>query len=285
MVASFTENSLYNFVELDIAELSRYPEGIKDICERKIDGLIVHNFFSQEEVSKVVNQLTRREAFPDAPFGDVLIYGPALYVSDLDIHKYCDEAVQFRSHCRQLFSGGRDFESQMREVLGSMSGGRSVELPTAPDGASYTPATIRVLEEGQFMGWHFENQFLHCTSGYRHLSNLVEPKDHLSYFVMLDASDVGGELILYDLEWSETEWPDRDKSGRERTGTVGGKPIASVMENYEQMSLKPSPGDLVLFDGGRILHRVSTVESSRRRITIGGFVAFSNHREKVYYWS
>ena len=173
----------------------------------------------------------------------------------------------------------------MTEILGSISGGRPVELPLAPDGAYYTPTTIRVLNEGQFMGWHFENQFLHCTTGYRHLAPLVDPETHLSYFVTLSAADAGGELILYDLQWSETQWPDTDKSGRDRTGTVGDKPIASVMEDYDQMSLNPGPGDLVLFDGGRILHRVSTVKGNRRRITIGGFVACSCDLKKVYYWS
>jgi hypothetical protein len=285
MVAASVGKSLYHFAELDVTELTHYPEGIRDICERRIDGLIVENFLSQEDVSKVVSQLTRKGPFPGSPFGDVLIYGPALYVSNSDIHQYCEEAVHFRTYCRQLFSGGADFETRLTEVLGAMSGGRPVELPTTPEGSPYTPSTIRVLEEGQFMGWHFENQFLHCTPGYRHLSTLVGPEDHLSYFVVLSASEAGGELILYDLEWSETDWPDKEHGGTKKNGLVGGKLIAEVMEDYDKMSISPRAGSLVVFDGGRILHRVSAVEGSRRRITVGGFVAFSRHREKVYYWS
>jgi Rps23 Pro-64 3,4-dihydroxylase Tpa1-like proline 4-hydroxylase len=73
--------------------------------------------------------------------------------------------------------------------------------------------------------------------------------------------------------------------GRKRNGTVNGKLIADVMENYQQMPIKPKPGSLVIFDDSRILHRVSTVEGNRRRITVGGFVAFSENGEKVYYWS
>lgn len=285
MVATSVQKSLYNFVELDVTELGQYREGIREICDRKIDGLIVHNFFSQEEISKVVSQLTRRGPFPGSPFGDVLIYGPALYVSNMDIRQYCDEAVEFRQFCCKLFSGGRDFESRMTEVLGAMSGGRPVEIPTAPDGSPYTPTTIRVLEVGQWMGWHFGNQFVHRTDGYRHLSTLMDLETHLGYFAVLSAAESGGELILYDLPWSDTEWPDTDNSGRYHTGTVGGKPISEVMEDYDKMSFRPGPGDLVLFDDGRILHRVSTVEGSRRRITIGGFAALSKDRQKVYYWS
>lgn len=207
MIKSPVAKSLYNFVELDASEIGKYPEGIKNICDRQIHGLIVKNFFSQEDISRVLSRLTRKGPFPGSPFGDILIYGPALYICDADITQYCEEAVDFRKYCRQIFSGGADFETRLTEVLGAMSGGSPVELPVTPDGYSYTPTTIRVLETGQHMGWHFENQFLHCTPGYRHLSTIVEPEDHLSYFVVLSAADAGGELVLYDLEWSETEWP------------------------------------------------------------------------------
>ncbi|WP_414517097.1 hypothetical protein [Nostoc sp. PCC 9305] len=285
MIKSPVAKSLYNFVELDVSEIGNYPEGIIDICDRQIHGLVVKNFISEEDISRVVSRLTRKGAFPGSSFGDVLIYGPALYVCDADITQYCEEAVDFRKYCRQLFSGGADFETRLTEVLGAMSGGRPVELPVTPDGYAYTPTTIRVLKTGQEMGWHFENQFLHCTPGYRHLETIVEPEDHLSYFVVLSAANAGGELVLYDLEWSETEWPDKEHGGTRKNGLVNGQLIASVMEDYDQMFLSPQAGSLVVFDAGRILHRVSAVEGSRRRITVGGFLAFSKEREKLFYWS
>ncbi|MEA5622680.1 hypothetical protein [Nostoc sp. UHCC 0251] len=285
MIKSPVAKSLYNFVELDVSEIGNYPEGIIDICDRQVHGLIVKNFLSQEDISRVVSRLTRKGPFPGSDFGDVLIYGPALYVCDADITKYCEEAVDFRKYCRELFSGGADFETRLTEVLGAMSGGRPVQLPVTPDGYAYTPTTIRVLKTGQEMGWHFENQFLHCTPGYRHLETIVEPNDHLSYFVVLSAANAGGELILYDLEWSETEWPDKEHGGTRKNGLVNGQLIASVMEDYDQMFLSPEAGSLVVFDAGRILHRVSAVEGSRRRITVGGFLAFSKEREKLFYWS
>lgn len=285
MIKSPVAKSFYNFVELDVSEIGNYPQGIIDICDRQIHGLIVKNFLSEEDISRVVSRLTRKDPFPGSPFGDVLIYGPALYVCDADITQYCEEAVDFRKYCRQLFSGGADFETRLTEVIGAMSGGRPVQLPVTPDGYAYTPTTIRVLETGQEMGWHFENQFLHCTPGYRHLETIVEPNDHLSYFVVLSAANAGGELILYDLEWSETEWPDKEHGGTKKNGLVNGQLIASVMEDYDQMFLSPEAGSLVVFDAGRILHRVSAVEGSRRRITVGGFLAFSKEREKLFYWS
>ena len=156
-----------------------------------------------------------------------------------------------------------DFETRLQEVLGMMSGGREVTVPKAIDGSEYTPTTIRVLEEGQFMGWHFGNQFLHCTPGYKYLATQINTEVHLGYFLMLSPAEAGGELILYDLEWDQTEWTDTENGGRKRNGMVNGKLIADVMEDYAQMSISPKAGSLVIFDDSRILHRVSTVQGSQ----------------------
>lgn len=282
MISLPVAKSLYNFTEIDITEIGDYPEGIKDICDRQIDGLIVENFLSQEDVSKVVSQLTPQEPSPDSPFGNVLVYGSPLCVAN-DLTKYSEKAVDFSQYCRQIFSGGVDFETRLVEVLGAMSGGRSVELPNTPDGSPYTPGTMRVLEPGQTIGWHFENMFFEA-SGYQDLSTIIEPEGHLAYILVLSAADAGGEIILYDVEWSETKWAEGKPGEMNRNALVEGKPITSVMKERDKMPISPKAGSLIVFDGGKILHSVSAVQGSRRRITLSGFLAFSHHREKVYYW-
>jgi len=276
---------LYRFEELDVADIGKRPDGLVDICDGRTEGLVIHNAFTREEVERIAGRLTRRGPLPGSPFGDVLIYGPPLYVAASDLVRYRREASEFRGFCADLCEGGRDFETRIVELLGAMAGGRTVELPCAPDGQPYTPATIRVLEVGQGTGWHFENQFLHATSGYRHLSTLINHSDHLAYFVVLEAPKAGGELVLYGMKWHETEWLDTETGGTKRTGTVEGRPIGEVLGRYAKMSMIPPPGSLVVFDGGNILHQVAPVADSGRRVSIGGFVAFSKERQHVYYWS
>jgi len=276
---------LYSFEEFDVTQIGEWPNGLADICDGRTDGLVIHNAFSREEIERIAGRLNRRGPLPDSPFGDILIYGPPLYVETSDLGRYCREASEFRRFCAELCEGGRDFEARIEELLGAMAGDRTVELPSAPDGSPYTPATIRILEVGQGTGWHFENQFLHATSGYRHLSTLINHDDHLAYFVVLEAPKEGGELVLYDLKWHETEWLDTEIGGVRCTGTVGGQPIGKVLGRYAKMNMNPPPGALVVFDGGNILHRVSPAANSGRRVSIGGFVAFSKGRRHVYYWS
>jgi hypothetical protein len=49
--------------------------------------------------------------------------------------------------------------------------------------------------------------------------------------------------------------------------------------------LKPEEGDLLLFAGGNIWHRVLTVQGNKSRITIGGFIAETNMPGRYYIWS
>lgn len=276
MVRSAVGKSLFNLIELDVTELDRYPDGIGDIYERKIDGMIIHNVFSQEEVSGVTAQLLSSEPpLQGKMLNNAYVFGQALIVSDPDLRQYFEESVNFRSGCQKLFSGVRDFETRVTEVLSIVSGSRPVEVPTVPGGYTYTPATSRVLREGQFIPPHCGNQFLHGLPQYWHLSKIVELEDQLSYFVMLNPPEAGGELVLYDLEWADT------KDGKVK----GGQLVESVIEDYEQLPIQLRAGDMLLFDGGRIWHRVSPVQGTTPRITIGGFTAFSRKRTKVYYWS
>ncbi len=276
---------LYRLEEISADDVGDRPDGLQEICDGRVDGFVIRDAFTRAEVEAVAARLTRVGPFPDAPFGNILIYGPALYVSESNLERYRSEATEFRSFCADLFGAGRDFETRITEILTAMASGRGVTLPAAPDGNPYTPATIRVLEVGQEMGWHFENQFLHATVGYRHLSTLINHSDHLSYFVVLETPKAGGELLLYDLKYNQTEWLDTEGGGIRRTGTAGGRPIGEVMQSCARIGFTPSPGSLVVFDGGNILHRVSAVEEAGRRVTIGGFVAFSKGRQGVYYWS
>jgi len=45
------------------------------------------------------------------------------------------------------------------------------------------------------------------------------------------------------------------------------------------------PGDMILFQGGQLWHRVATVEGAKDRITFGDFLGFFKDKNKIAYWS
>ena len=57
------------------------------------------------------------------------------------------------------------------------------------------------------------------------------------------------------------------------------------IENEEVQLIDPQKGDLILFAGGQIWHRVEQVMGSRERVTIGGFLSFNYEKDAVCYWS
>ncbi len=276
MVQTPDQSTLFKIVDLDVTEISQFPNGIDDIYTRQINGMIMRNVFSKADLATVVPPL-----LSDSPplkgtlLRHAFVFGQALIVSPPDLQDYFQEAESFRQDCRRLFQESQDFETKVVEILGQLSGQRPIEVPPAPHNKTYTPATIRVLRDGQFIAPHCGNQFLHGFPQYWHLSKLVELEDQLSCFVVLNAPDAGGDLVLYDLEWADT------KTGRYR----GEIPIEEVIGKCRRQVTRLSAGDMILFDGGRIWHEVSPVIGEAARITIGGFAALSQDHQRVYYWS
>ena len=64
-------------------------------------------------------------------------------------------------------------------------------------------------------------------------------------------------------------------------GYAGG--AVEIPERGERLS--PAPGELLLFDGSRLRHRVAEVEGDVPRITLGGFAAATADGEGWFAWS
>jgi hypothetical protein len=58
-----------------------------------------------------------------------------------------------------------------------------------------------------------------------------------------------------------------------------------LLQRFGTTPIRLAPGDMILFTGGRIWHRVEPVEGESERVTIGGFVALAQDGERVYFWS
>ena len=56
-------------------------------------------------------------------------------------------------------------------------------------------------------------------------------------------------------------------------------------EEVQRKKLKPGPGDMIVFAGGQIWHKVEFVQGSRPRFTIGGFMSRSKDDKTLYFWS
>jgi hapalindole-type alkaloid chlorinase len=289
---------LFHFLEIDAVDVDRYPTVIADIMGRRFDGVIVRGVLSKDVVARVVDRLERRDppfpraVFPGFPDSDASphILGRAIVASDPDLAQYFAAAADFRRCLRELFGGELDFEARLEAIFGALSGGLPAQIPVRPGGSAphdgtYTPATVRVLPDGQEIGVHVGNAFLHLPQA-KHLASIVEVADQLSYFVPLTVPESGGELVVYALEWADTERYVTSADGG-LTGSTYDASGESVrfIELCDKTTFAPGPGDLLVFDGGRYYHRITPVRGARPRRTIGGFLALTKDHRAVAYWS
>jgi hapalindole-type alkaloid chlorinase len=268
--------SLGPWLEVDADELDGdLADAISSIYDGSLDGMTIRGVFAPDEVAEAVRRLERhREQFVD--HGTVLMFGTAIVGSDDERSLYHRTAPAMTADLEELFPQG--FASRIEQVLGRVGRGRPVRVPDDGPERTYVPATARILPaSGGVIHGHTANEFCDVWPAYEHLRRTARMWNSLSYFITAQAPESGGGLMLYDLVWDDTPEdvlalamsPERDE----------------LLSRFPGRVVQPGAGDMVLFTGGRIWHRVEPVQGTTPRITVGGFVAESADGAEVLYWS
>ena len=263
------------WAEVDAADLGDHGMSIDRIYDGELAGMTIRSVFSAEEVSAVVDRLSDfRDQYVD--HGSVAMFGTAIVGSEDDRARYHEAAPVMNDDLETLFEG--QFRSRIEGVLSQAGGGRDATVPDDGPDRPYVPATVRMLPgDGGVIHAHTGNEFCDVWPAYTHLRSIARLKDSLSYFITAQPAEAGGRLMVYDLSWEDTPehvleldmGPDRDP----------------LLASYQEDAIDLGPGDVVLFTGGRLWHRVEPVRGDTPRVTVGGFVAESHDRSPLYYWS
>jgi hypothetical protein len=270
----------FNFKQFDVNDPELPGDLIKQVHEGDLEGFIIENVLTQEEVAKAIEifESIPKELILDTNTGDIFPNPFATLSHNLE--KY-DEYVGKLKEFNKL---PLDFLIEKLEY-GLKKVGRTytISKPQLKDhSGKAVPTTIR----------HFYPDkgglYVHC--GYYFQENapkyyeIVEPmkKDgQLSYFLVLQRPDEGGQLTLYDMVWEKvngkTNFTDND-----HVLDKNGKKID--LRDVNKKHFNPAPGSLLVFYGGKIWHRVENIKGSKPRITSGGFLNFSNDEKKIFYW-
>lgn len=286
------EHQLYDFRTVTVADLDNIPNGIRDMYDRRMDGLLIKNVLTLEEVETIKTNLNKLEESKKTVLNEGFSNYPMSFAqqdqtsenSRERLKAYFEGCVEFRETFLEVF--GVDFEEKVQMVLGKLAGGRTVEAPIGVDDVgTFTPGNFRFLKPGPgtikaHCGNYFHKEFPHFFS---HLSERSHVKDQLSYFLMLQPAEAGGELRLFDIEWKDVET--RLHGDTVLEGKDGKKYDLDHPRQVKYQDIKPEAGDMITFAGGQIWHRVEYVQGSRRRLTLGGFLSISHDDQKIYYWA
>jgi hypothetical protein len=254
-------------------DLESHPDGVAAVHRGELDGFVIRGVLAPDEAADFAKRTVESGLLHDNVGGRLL--GTSL-LGLPDRSTYYPAAATTRRQLDEL-SGSR-FQSRIEDVLRRLGGGRNVELPREAPDETYLPATVRVL--GEHLGGyraHTGNEFVESYGSYDHLRSIAHTTDALSYFVLLQKPVSGGELVLYDLAWADTPPQFHDAF------------MSSIrdawLEQYPKAYVDPDPGDMILFNGGRIWHKVADIEGPTSRITVGGFATLSKDDSTVYYWN
>lgn len=284
-------SNVYTIKQTTCSEIAQGHLNMGDLISDKINGFIVSDFLSETEVSQLLNglgklndsELTHIEKGFDSYPMSFAQYDQMLQRDLLKEEDYFSKSEEFISSFTQKF--GIDILSKMNAIFSSIKNAPKIEIPKIPSTQhQYSPFTFRELFPGDgCLKAHCENLFFQeFPSFFSKINAFSTLENQLSFFIVLQRPEVGGELTLFDIIWNENQQRIKDtKIKLENNVTYEFDNATTLKRDYYH----PPVGSLVVFSGGKIWHRVEKVIEAPSRITLGGFLSFSHDKTKLYTWS
>lgn len=272
-------------VELDAEQLDGCTDHLSDLLDAKTSIIIVRNVFQKSSLKSVSARLLAPNmdaqwTFPNKGMkgGDIRTIGAAATPTFTSfggpsLSDYRESARTQQILMHEVFDSLAP-TSTVSAVLSKLFAGRPASVANDGFGECWLPFNFRALDLGQQIYPHHDNHYR--LSIYDAFDAGLDRSQILSWFTLLQPAERGGELIVYGLWGSDPNPPvlpsrflDTDVLERE----------------YRRVVVRMEIGDLVLFNSGCHVHRVSEVQSHQSRLTMGGFATVDQAKTRLAYWS
>jgi hypothetical protein len=279
-----------NFIYVEPRQEDTKLNGEK-LLNEEVTGLIIENFLSKEECQKLVNSFLQISDDKKTVVNQGFITLPlsfAQYTQLMDSGKmkteeYVNIAATFRKSIVPLF--GVDIEQKLKDCFEKIFPNKTFNLLWNQDYKVHlVPFNFRELKPGNGeLIAHCENLFFkEFPSFFDWLSQHGVKNNQFSFFITLQNTEEGGELNCFDILWENV----KERVEVELLKDESGKLIDINDPNLNSFLIKPNVGNLLLFNGGNIWHRVEKVIGQNSRITLGGFVSSSKLNDnEMFIWA
>lgn len=190
------------------------------------------------------------------------------------LQTYLRHAAEHDSRTARILGRDGDPWPAIRPTLTALAGGRAATRPVGASGTPWPPFNVRRLDPGQQIYAHHDAHYR--LPIYDDLDGQLARTALLSWFVPLAMPDSGGALIVYGARGDDAELPYLPTRFLDHE---------ALDRDFDLLEVALRPGDLVVFDSGRHVHRVSQVQGPRPRLTIGGFVGAYAGGSRIACWS
>jgi len=288
----------YNFETITLDELVKRDDTMHDLYTNKADGFLIKNFLTEQEVDILMSNISIAENDNPAHTAVGYTYPPVFAEFSSRISKEAEEQKQksilsyfekttaYNNNFEKNF--GVDVKGRIEKLYKAISGNREILVAEGMGGhGNYPFATFRYLTpEKGLMSVHCGNYFGKTFEAfYKELTKKVAVENQMSFFIMLQEPEAGGELSLFNFRWKNGQTKTNPSEDNEIIQPDGSKMYVEDDNNIIKDKIAPKKGDMILFQGGNIWHRVETVRGNVPRITFGGFIGISIEQDKFYYWS
>ncbi len=265
-----------NVLDVAAGALDAHPAALLSIFAEELQLLVVRGAFDPAPLAAAARRLesdtplpphaVEYPAKPEVP--QVRVLGQSLYSADASLERYFDGAGALRARFEELFAA--DMELAITSLLARLAGGRAIAPLQSRDGRAYAPARIPLLADGIGIPPHTDNEFF-TRPGFREVKDLVVPT-LVSFVVPLQLPPGGGVLEVFE--------PGAGAAGPKKRG--GGPVLDEDLADAPRTRVAASVGDVIVFDSGRRLHRV-TAAAGGARLTLSGSLALGADGQSVYY--
>jgi hypothetical protein len=285
-----TTTDLFSFIR--IKSTGAMPDGaMDDLLNEKITGILIEDFLTASEVALLVNGFRNLPLQEKTVINDGFVSYPLSFAQftqqknsgQITVEEYVTIAERLNEKLINFF--GINITDKLCSFLKQFKQLEQVTpIMHSELNKPLVPLNFRELFPGQGeLIAHCENLFFEEFPGFFSWLQLMNIKDNkLSYFITLQQAEEGGELCCFDINWANVKT-------RQSPTLLQDKLHNNIdLEDETQVKrflIKPKAGDLLLFAGGNVWHRVEKIKGSKSRITLGGFVAETTTPGKYYIWS
>jgi hypothetical protein len=270
-------------VSVDRASLTEPTDLLSQLFDARVSGIVIRNVFSEGSMSNAVHGLEGLSTEWQSPNqgmvgGEIRTIGAAATptftsFAGPESAGYLDSQSHHQTWVNRIFTQSNP-TADVGAVFSALNGGKVAHPPKFGDQGEWLPYNFRSLEPGHEIYAHHDNHYR--LSIYDNLDQSYDRGIILSWFVVLRPSTAGGALKLYGLWGSDPNPPVLPTRFLD----------AQVLdEAYICETVDLSAGDMVVFNSGKHVHRVSQVQSDESRVTMGGFATVDTGRSHLVFWS
>jgi len=273
-----------NYLEINYNDLKKSKDLLEKSKNLQLTYILIQDFFNEHTVNQILEELKNIDNSNFIQYADGYKVFPRTAFStenkDEEAGIYFNSTYETSRLIKEFFS--IDLISKFHNLFNNIN--RDVSLLYGPNNNYFNPFNFRIMNDKVGInttsnihnGSSITNRCINST--YKHLVKSIDFDNQLSFFTLLKNCEVGGEITIYS-------YPKNDYSIlKDKHLLLGFDGLEiNLLKTNNKFIISMNPGDLIIFPGGQLWHRVEPVVEGTR-ITLGGFLASDFDNKKWYYW-